>query len=55
MTMEDIASYKEMMMAHLNAAAAGGKQSLDYYVDNDEEEEEEYWKGKVRILDNFKQ
>lgn len=31
MTMEDIASYKEMMMAHMNAAAAGGKHTKDYY------------------------
>ena len=31
MTMEDIASYKEMMMAHMNAAAAGAKHTKDYY------------------------
>ena len=31
MTMEDIASYKEMMMAHMNAAAAEGKHIKDYY------------------------
>lgn len=43
LNMEDIASYKEMMMAHMNAAAAGGKQSKEYYDDNEEEEEEEYW------------
>ena len=30
MTMEDISSYKEMMMAHMKAAAAGGKHSKDY-------------------------
>ena len=39
MTMEDIASYKEMIMAHMNAAAAGGKHNKDYY---EEDEEEEY-------------
>ena len=43
MNMENIASYKEMMMAHMNAAAAGGKQIRKYYEDNEEEEEEEYW------------
>ena len=40
MTMEDIASYKEMMMAHMNAEAVGGKHTKDYY---EEDEEEEYW------------
>jgi hypothetical protein len=39
MTMEDIASYKEMMMAHMNAANVGGKQNQQYYDYNEEEEE----------------
>jgi hypothetical protein len=39
MTMDDIASYKEMMMAHMNAAKVGGKQNQQYYDYNEEEEE----------------
>ena len=39
MTMEDIASYKEMMMAHMNAAKVDGKQNQQYYDYNEEEEE----------------
>jgi len=46
MTMEDIASYKEMMMAHMNAANVGGKQNQQYYDYN--EEEEEYWEAMCR-------
>jgi len=48
MTMEDIASYKEMMMAHMNAA--GGKHIKDYY---EEDEEEEYWKARVEETSKY--
>jgi len=37
--MEDIASYKEMMMAHMNAAKVVEKQNQQYYDYNEEEEE----------------
>ena len=56
--LDDLATYKEMMMAHNQIAAAGGSAYHQDYYEEEEEEEEEYWNPYLdwdKLLRQFSQ